>query len=89
MFINLGNNNIIRSREIISIVDQSVVSSSSIMEEMMDTGKRQAKVIGSSTVAKSVVITNDSIYYSTLSVPTLKKRSSAIAMIKKFEKYSN
>ncbi len=88
MFIHIGNNNAIRSREIITIIDYDVITSSSIMEEMIKNKKEEETVIGPVSNAKSVIITLDKIYYSSLSVPTLKKRSSISAMIKKFENYS-
>lgn len=88
MFINLGNNNTVRSRNIISIVDYSVVTSSSILEEMIDEKKKQAKVTGVKSTAKSIIVAEDLIYYSSLSVPTLKKRTSLTSMVKKFERYS-
>lgn len=88
VFIHIGNNNIIRSRDIISIVDHSTLKSSSIMEEMMKNGTKENKVIGPLKESKSIVITKENIYYSTLSVITLKKRSSIHSMFKKIEKYN-
>lgn len=81
MFINLGDNQTVHSKEIILIIDQNATVSSSIMEEMIDNKRKQSKVIESKKVAKSVVITNDLIYFSSLSVLTLKKRSSAFSLI--------
>lgn len=88
MFINLESNHSLRSRDIISIMDYCVVTSSSIMEEMIDSKKNQEKVIGVKSEAKSIVITSDLIYYSSLSVPTLKKRSSLSSIVNKLDKYS-
>lgn len=87
MFIHIGNNNVIRSRKIVSILDFSIIASSSIMEEMIQEKKKRKKIKGPLSSAKSVVITNDLIYYSSLSVPTLKKRSGFNSVIKKFENY--
>ncbi|HLR68785.1 extracellular matrix regulator RemB [Virgibacillus alimentarius] len=88
MFIHLGNANVIQSRNIISIVDYNIISSSVIMEEMVAASKKQDKIMGEETDAKSVVITKDIIYFSTLSVPTLQKRASMISTISKLEDYS-
>lgn len=88
MFINLGNNNTLRLRNIISMMDYGVVTSSSIMQKMIALKNKEKKVIGKESTAKSIIITKDFVYYSSLSVPTLKKRSSLTAMIKKNEKYS-
>ena len=89
MFIHIGNNNVIQSKDIVSIVDISVISSSSIMEEMMCEGEKQMIVIEPKNKAKSVVITKKNIYYSSLSVPTLKKRSGFTSVIKKLKNYSS
>lgn len=85
MFIHIGNDNVIRSREIVTIIEQDVLSSSSIMEEMMQNGREDGIVMGTEKGAKSVVITTDYIYYSTLSVSTLKKRSGIVSMIHKLD----
>lgn len=85
MFIHIGNNNAIRSREIVTIIDYEVATSSSIMTEML---QKHQSVKGPASNAKSVIITVDQIYYSSLSVATLKKRSSLTLMVKKFDNYS-
>jgi len=87
MFIHVGNDNVIRSRDIISIIDYNILDSSSVMEEMIELDKKQGKVKGNPSIAKSIVITSDLIYYSSLSVLTLKKRSSIRQMVKKFENH--
>ncbi|MUK88127.1 DUF370 domain-containing protein [Ornithinibacillus sp. L9] len=86
MFIHIGNDNVIRSDDIITIIDQSVVSSSSIMEELMT--NKEKDIVGPSEDVKSVVITNNNIYLSTLSITTLKKRASMISTISKLDDYS-
>lgn len=85
MFINIGDNHTVRSREIIVIIDQNATESSSIVEKMIKNKRKQSKVIGSRKMAKSIVITNDLIYLSSLSVLTLKKRSSVFSGINKIE----
>src|SRR5690625_6117941 len=87
MFIHIGNNNAIRSRDIVSIIDYDVIKSSSILEEMIQNKKENKMVKGPRENAKSVIITDDKVYYSSLSVSTLKKRSSISSMIKKFDDY--
>lgn len=89
MFIHIGNDNVVQSKEVITIMDRNVVSSSSIMEEMMDNMGKEEKVFGPTENAKSVVITNELIYFSSLSVPTLKKRASMISTISKLEDFSD
>ncbi|MBP1949470.1 extracellular matrix regulator RemB [Virgibacillus litoralis] len=89
MFIHIGNDNVIQSKDVISIIDRNVVTSSIIMEEMMNHVKSQEKVLGPTDEAKSVVITNKEIYFSTLSVSTLKKRASMISTISKLDDFSD
>ncbi len=87
MFINIGDNNTVRSGEIILIIDQNAPVSTPIVDEMIENKQRQSKVIGSKKMAKSVVITNDIIYLSSLSVLTLKKRASVFSIISKIETF--
>lgn len=85
MFIHIGNGNVIQTNDIVSIIDQDIISSSVVMEEMMN----NIKVIGPSEEAKSLVITDDVTYFSSLSVATLKKRASMISTISKLEDYTD
>ncbi|MGM8365475.1 extracellular matrix regulator RemB [Virgibacillus sp. W0181] len=78
MFVHIGNDYVLQSKNIISIIDRNLIQSSSIIKEMMDTAKERKQIKGAKKDAKSVVITDDFFYYSTLSVPTLKKRSNTI-----------
>lgn len=86
MFIHIGNSNVIQTEDIVSIIDYSVISSSTIMEEMI--AANTDKLVGPKKNAKSVVITKDIIFFSTLSVATLQKRASMIATISKLDDYS-
>ncbi|MEC5425052.1 DUF370 domain-containing protein [Virgibacillus sp. C22-A2] len=89
MFIHIGNNNVIRSKDVIAIIDYNLISSSIIMEEMMTESSKKKIVVGPTVDAKSVMITRDVIYYSTLSVSTLKKRASMISTISKLDDFSD
>ncbi|MCT2535516.1 DUF370 domain-containing protein [Aquibacillus koreensis] len=89
MFIHIGNDNVIRSDDVIAIIDNNLVSSSTINEQMLFNQKKDKKVVDpEQDIAKSVVITKEFIYYSPLSVLTLKKRASMISTISKLEDYS-
>jgi extracellular matrix regulatory protein B len=57
------------------------------MDEMMNNSTE--KIIGPREQAKSVVITDNQLYVSTLSVATLKKRASMMSTISKLEDYSS
>lgn len=85
MLIHIGDSNIIRTRDIITIIDYNLISSSVIMEELME----NRDFTGSEKYAKSVVITDDIIYLSVLSVSTLTKRASVVSSINKLEDYSD
>lgn len=47
------------------------------------------KIIGPKEDTKSVVITNNQLYLSTLSVATLKRRASIMSTISRLDDYSN
>jgi extracellular matrix regulatory protein B len=89
MFIHIGNDNVIRSQDVVAIIDYNLISSSTIMEEMMENAGKEKKVVGPTVEAKSVMITKEIIYYSTLSVSTLKKRASMISTISKLDDFSD
>lgn len=89
MFIHIGDDQVIRSEEVVAIIDLQLVSSSVINEEMLFNQRKKKNVEEpSSDDAKSLVITKDRIYHSPLSVLTLKKRASMISTISKLEDYS-
>ncbi|WP_407272314.1 extracellular matrix regulator RemB [Radiobacillus sp. PE A8.2] len=89
MFIHIGNDNVIRSDDVIAIIDNQLVNSSTINEQML-TNQRKAKNVFESTEldAKSVVFTKDFIYFSPLSVLTLKKRAGILATLSKLDDYT-
>ncbi|WP_430789524.1 extracellular matrix regulator RemB [Virgibacillus flavescens] len=89
MFIHIGNDNVIQSKDVVSIIDRNIISSSSIMEEMIQRATKSKKIIKPAEDTKSVVITKDLIYFSSLSVGTLKKRASMISTISKLDNYSD
>lgn len=89
MFIHIGNHYVIQSKNIISIIEQNVINSSTIMEEMIQNLQKKSKVFGPIKNAKSVVITSEYVYFTSLSVPTLKKRAKMTSTISKLEDYSD
>lgn len=89
MFIHIGNDNVIQSKDVVSIIDRNIISSSSIMEEMIQRASKAKKIIAPTEETKSVVITKELIYFSSLSVGTLKKRASMISTISKLDDYSD
>lgn len=89
MFIHIGNGNVIRTKEIVAIIDCNLLSSSSIVDEMIEAWEKNKKVSGPRKNAKSIMLTEDHVYFSSLSVSTLKKRSSMMSTINKLDDYSD
>ncbi|MGN8647663.1 extracellular matrix regulator RemB [Gracilibacillus sp. HCP3S3_G5_1] len=89
MFIHIGDEQVIQSKDVIGIIDYSIVTSSTINLEMLEELKgKQQIVVSDEELTKAVVITADKVYYSPLSVLTLKKRASMISTISRLEDYS-
>lgn len=88
MFIHIGNDNVVQSKDVISIINRNIISSSSIMEEMIGRAAKTQSIVTPEEESKSVVITTDLIYFSSLSVATLKKRASMIGTISKLDDYT-
>lgn len=78
MFIHLGENVIVRSNDVVTILDRQLLKSSSIISEFLDLqNSRIVKLSNGDT--KSVVVTIDKIYFSPLSSSTLKKRAQQLS----------
>ncbi|WP_062515208.1 extracellular matrix regulator RemB [Halobacillus sp. KGW1] len=89
MFIHIGDDHVIHSEDVVAIIDNSLISSSSIIEEFIFNQRKNRQVIETEDhQAKSIVITNDVIYFSPLSVFTLKKRANMMTTLSKLEDYS-
>lgn len=79
MYIHLGDDCVVSTREIVAIVDYKM-RSSSVVEEFLQ--KQEKQIISLSQGApKSIVVTTESVYYSPLSSSTLKKRASFVIEI--------
>lgn len=87
MFIDIGNGNVIQSSTIIAIIDYELISSSVLLQEMIDKADLQKTLKGPTIHAKSMMVTTEGTYVSALSVATLKKRTSIKATIKHMEDY--
>lgn len=76
MFIHLGGDVIIRAEEIIAILNYDVKQQSQVTNTFLKTEEKQKeKVIISADYIKSIVLTNNVIYYSPVSSLTLNKRA--------------
>lgn len=76
LFIHVGGDIILRSKEIIFILNQDIrdIPSDTLRFLEMEEKKKE-KVVISKDYIKSIIITNDKIYYSPVSTLTLNKRS--------------
>ncbi|MFS0821085.1 DUF370 domain-containing protein [Bacillus timonensis] len=78
MFIHLGDNVMVRSSDVITILDRQLLKSSSIVNEFLDVQKDRVVELSNGNT-KSVVVTVDNVYFSPLSSSTLKRRSQQVA----------
>lgn len=89
MFIHIGDDHVIQSKDVVTIIDHNLISSSTIVEEMIQNQRKAKRVIETEEhQAKAIVITNDVIYFSPLSVFTLKKRANMMTTLNKLEDFS-
>ncbi|MCA1032313.1 DUF370 domain-containing protein [Bacillus timonensis] len=77
MFIHLGENVVVRSVDVVTILDRQLLKSSSIISEFLELQSDRIVELANGDT-KSVVVTVDKIYYSPLSSSTLKKRAQHI-----------
>ncbi|MNB74382.1 hypothetical protein D3C81_133680 [compost metagenome] len=80
MYIHLGGEKIIRSSEMIAIFDISIEKSSKLSKQFVTAALQDKRLerIGEEE-AKSIVVTQNAVYYSPISSSTLKKRSKILA----------
>ncbi|MDQ0233192.1 extracellular matrix regulator RemB [Metabacillus malikii] len=74
MYIHLGDNYVVPSKEVVMILDRHSSEASSIVSEFLSEQKNKVVQLSNSK-AKSVIVTTDKIYFSPLSSNTLKKRA--------------
>ncbi|ANS76411.1 hypothetical protein AWM70_19055 [Paenibacillus yonginensis] len=75
MYIHLGGEKVVSSRELVAIFDISIEKSSKISKQFVTSmleGKKMVQI--SDEEAKSIVVTEHTVYYSPISSATLKKR---------------
>lgn len=73
MFIYIGNDLVVESTYIISILDTQLEKTSSKLQRMIKEFEENDQLHGDKLTAKSVVVTDNALYYSPLSTLTLKK----------------
>ncbi|SDJ55720.1 extracellular matrix regulator RemB [Salimicrobium halophilum] len=90
MFIHIGEGNVVKSDEVIAIIDCDLISSSSITEEMVFNRRKEKQVVETEEYEpKAMIITEEAIYFSPLSVATLKKRGNMQTTLNKLDDFSD
>ncbi|MDX6154361.1 extracellular matrix regulator RemB [Marinococcus sp. PL1-022] len=79
MFIHLGDGTVIRSKDVIAILDSNSQDSSSITRQFLQAVENDDKEQIADSEAKSVVVTKEKVYFSPISSLTLKRRSQIIS----------
>lgn len=74
VYVHIGENILIRTVDIITILDKQTIESSEITQDFLEKQK-QIVVNGEVSSYKSIVITKEMIYFSPIASNTLKKRS--------------
>ncbi len=76
MYIHLGGEKIIRTSQVVAILDVSIEQSSKLSRQFVAEAQKNRKVetIGEEA-PKSIVVTDERVYYSPISTATLKKRT--------------
>ncbi|MBW5448810.1 DUF370 domain-containing protein [Cohnella sp. CFH 77786] len=76
MYIHLGGEKIIRTSQVVAIFDISIEQSSKLSRQFVAQAQknRGVETIGEEE-PKSIVVTEDRVYYSPISTSTLKKRA--------------
>lgn len=76
MFVHIGGTTVIQAKEIIAIFNIDVQSTSPVTEQFLQRAKKAGQVeVIDTDETKSVVITENRIFYSPISSLTLKRRS--------------
>ncbi|MNP55318.1 hypothetical protein D3C76_1499540 [compost metagenome] len=79
MYIHLGGEKVILSSELIAIFDITIEKSSKISKQFIGHALEEKKIVRiGEEEAKSIVVTQNEIYYSPISSSTLKKKANAI-----------
>ncbi|GAA4076942.1 MAG TPA: DUF370 domain-containing protein [Bacilli bacterium] len=89
MFINIGDQQLIKSDDIIVMIDQQYIESSTINGEMIEYQQNQEDTPNINNNTKTIIVTKDNVFYSPLSILTLKKRSSLQMMIDHLDDYTD
>lgn len=74
MYVHIGDDILVRTIDIIFILDKQTIVSSEITKGFLE-NHRSANINAENNAYKSIVVTKDTIYFSPIASNTLKKRS--------------
>lgn len=74
MYLHIGEDILVKTDEVIAILDKNLLNSSPTMEEFLQKKAEVTQNLAKGSI-KSIVITNTVVYYSPLASATLKRRS--------------
>lgn len=86
MFLHIGNDEVIKSKSIIIIVNYQLAKETNQLASI-NRGKEIIELVSNEEQIKSIIITNEKVYYSPLSSATLKKRDSLYKSIAKLDTF--
>ncbi len=82
LFIHVGGDIILRTKDIIAILNQDIREQASVTTQFLKAEeRRKKKTVISADYIKSIIVTNHEIFYSPVSTLTLNKRALGKAMI--------
>ncbi len=79
MYLYLGDDILVKTRDIIAIIDKKSIKSSTIMENFHH-HRTDTSFYERQELAKSIIVTTEQIYYSPLATSTLKKRTQKLSI---------
>ncbi|MBU8905753.1 extracellular matrix regulator RemB [Desertibacillus haloalkaliphilus] len=87
MFIHLGGDTVIRSKDVVAILDSEMENTSSDTTDFLDAFRKSNQIIEiSEDLTKSIVVTEEHVYFSPISSVTLKRRAQVIS---EFDSYAD
>ncbi len=76
MLVNIGGEAVLRSREIIGVFDLQTVGESPVTKEFLDLARTEGTTVDlSGGNPKSLILTADKVFLTTVSIGTIKKRA--------------
>ncbi|WP_100400506.1 extracellular matrix regulator RemB [Bacillus sp. FJAT-44742] len=84
MFIHLGGDTVIRAKDVVAILDYETNKSSAISQQFLNTKDKKDIIEISADLQKSIVVTDDILYFSPISSLTLKRRASVVSGIEDY-----